>query len=78
MLSVVPNQTPRDYVTAEPAQHDSLGDLIRQQNAQANIVPQSHPQASHAVPKKGEKGYGATDRRALDRLFETSGGSAKP
>ncbi|HWY61304.1 MAG TPA: CvpA family protein [Rhizomicrobium sp.] len=74
MLSVVPNQTPRDYVTADPSTHDSLGDLIRKQDDQAN----GQAEASPAAPKKGEKGYGATDRRALDRLFETSGGSGKP
>ena len=75
MLSIVPDQSPRDYVTADPARHDSLGDLIRQQNEQANIAPESPAQPSHATPKKGEKGYGASDRQALDKLFETSGGN---
>jgi uncharacterized membrane protein required for colicin V production len=78
LLSLVPSQTPRDYVTAEPATHDSLGDLIRRQNEQAKLAPESAPQPSHAAAKKGEKTYGASDRRALDRLFETSGGSPKP
>jgi membrane protein required for colicin V production len=78
LLSLVPSQTPRDYVTADPATHDSLGDLIRRQNEQANMAPQSPAQPSHAAAKKGEKTYGASDRRALDRLFETSGGSPKP
>lgn len=81
MLSAVPNQNPRDYVTVEPTghdSHDSLGDLIRKQNEQANRAPESSTRVSHATPKKGEKGYGATDRSALDRLFETSGGSGKP
>ena len=75
MLSVVPNQSPRDYVTVDPESHDSLGDLIRKQNEQANITPETPAQTSPAAPKKGEKGYGATDRRALDKLFETSGGN---
>jgi hypothetical protein len=69
LLSVVPSQVPRDYVTAEPATHDKLGDLIRKQDEQANVA-----QASHATPKKAGKTYGESDRRALDKLFETSGG----
>jgi membrane protein required for colicin V production len=75
MLAAVPSQTPRDYVTPDPASHDSLGDLIRQQNEQADIAPETPAQPSHAAPKKGEKGYGASARRALDKLFETSGGN---
>ena len=68
LLSVIPSQTPRDYITAQPsASHDSLGDLIKRQNEEASDTPP--PPAS----KKAEKTYGASDRRALDRLFETTG-----
>ncbi len=73
LLAAIPNQTPRDYITAEPTHHDSLGELIRQQNAEATPAAVSHDSA-----KKREKTYGATDRRALDRLFETTGGNGRP
>ena len=73
LLAAIPNQSPRDYFTAEPAHRDSLGALIRKQNEQAAAAPESHDSA-----KKREKTYGATDRRALDRLFETTGGNGRP
>ena len=72
LLSAVPSQTPREYITPEPSRHDSLGELIRQQDAEAAASDR------HVSAKKPEKTYGATDRRALDRLFETSGGSGRP
>ena len=69
LLSVIPSQTPRDYITAAPsASHDSLGDLIKRQNEEASSAPPASP-----ASKKAEKTYGASDRRALDRLFETTG-----
>ena len=70
LLSVVPNQAPRDYVTAEPKKQDRLGELIRKEDAEADAA-----QPSHAAPKKAGKTYGESDRRALDKLLETSGGS---
>jgi membrane protein required for colicin V production len=75
LLSVIPSQTPRDYVTAAPrASHDSLGDLIQRQNEEASSAPNSAPNSDRApAAKKAEKTYGASDRRALDRLFETTG-----
>jgi len=72
LLAAIPNQSPRDYITAAPAYHDSLGELIRQ-NDEAAAAPVSHDSA-----KKREKSYGATDRQALDKLFETTGGSGRP
>jgi uncharacterized membrane protein required for colicin V production len=72
LLAAIPNQAPRDYITAAPAHHDSLGELIRQ-NDQAAAAPVRHDSA-----KKREKTYGATDRQALDKLFETTGGSGRP
>jgi membrane protein required for colicin V production len=72
LLSAIPNQTPRDEITASPrnTSHDRLGDLIQRQNEEADSAP-----SSNNVPaaKRDEKTYGASDRRALDRLFETSG-----
>jgi len=53
---------------------DDLGALIRRQNEEANTAPQSRP----APAKNAPQDYGATDRRALDRLFETSGGTREP
>lgn len=73
MLSAVPSQRPRDYVTAEPDRNDRLGNLIRQQDEEASARRDSPTQTSHV--QKGQKTYGATDRRALDRLFQTTGGS---
>jgi membrane protein required for colicin V production len=68
MLSAVPSQAPRDYVTAEPAAHDSLGDLIRQQNEQ------TAQKSTQSAAKKSEKTYRDSDRSALDKLFQTSSG----
>ena len=70
LLAAIPNQSPRDYITAAPANHDSLGELIRQNDEAAPDSPDS--------AKKREKTYGATDRQALDKLFETTGGSGRP
>jgi membrane protein required for colicin V production len=75
LLSLIPERDQRDFASGpahEPERHDdALGNLIRRQNQQANEVP--------AQPaKKAVKGYGAKDRRALDKLLETTGGSGKP
>jgi len=71
LLSVIPSQEPRDYITAVPrASHDRLGDLIQRQNEEADSAPNSY---KAPASKKSEKTYGASDRRALDRLFETTG-----
>jgi membrane protein required for colicin V production len=71
MLAALPSQTPRDSVTAEPAKQDRLGDLIREQSEQASSASQSGTQTA---AKKGEKTYRDSDRRALDKLFQTSSG----
>jgi membrane protein required for colicin V production len=73
LLAAMPNQAPRDDITAEPTHGDSLGALIRRQNEEAAASSESHDSA-----KKREKTYGATDRQALDKLFETTGGSGRP
>jgi membrane protein required for colicin V production len=87
LASVVPSQAPRDYVTpaskkeAEkqgekqvakhaqktPQQQDNLGELIRQEDNADMTQP--------AAAKKAGNSYGESDRRALDKLFETSSGS---
>ena len=72
LLAAVPSQAPRDSIPAEPDRHDGIGDLIQQQNADATAAPERRDSA-----QKSEKTYGATDRSALDKLFETSGGSGK-
>jgi membrane protein required for colicin V production len=43
-------------------------------------APAAHPHPAKPPKKHGKKGYGAGDRHALDRLFETtgSGGTQKP
>ena len=68
MLAAVPSQAPRDYLPAEPSAHDSLGDLIRKQSEQSSQT------STQTAAKKGEKTYGESDRQALDKLFQTSGG----
>jgi membrane protein required for colicin V production len=79
LLSLVPNQAHQDFtVTAPqaPVRHDPVADMIRRQDAPAAPVAQHRP----ATPAKTDKTYGASDRRALDRLIETSGngGNRKP
>jgi membrane protein required for colicin V production len=60
-------QAPQQASRQAP-QQDSLGQLIRAQDNQADAA-----QASSA--QKAGNSYGESDRRALDKLFETSGGS---
>jgi membrane protein required for colicin V production len=85
LRSLVPNYGPND-LGVHP--RDELGDLIRRnegpvkvenaaQNTQVPGDPMSHKNISAA---RTEKGYGATDRRALDSLVEATGngGSSKP
>ena len=78
LLSLVPNQAQPDLAAnppPEPAHRDPLADMIRRQD-------QAAPMAQHrpAPTQKADKSYGARDRRALDRLIETTGngGSGKP
>ncbi len=67
---------------------DALGDLIRRneepvklENAGENTqLPEDHMPHPSISAARGEKGYGAKDRRALDSLVEATGngGSGKP
>jgi len=72
LLTLVPGQAHRDLAgagTPPRREKDALGALIRRQDAAA--VPVQHRHALHGT---GQKGYGAADRRALDRLLETTRG----
>jgi hypothetical protein len=67
---------------------DELGDLIQrneepvklENSAQNPQVPEDHMSQSNISARRGEKAYGAKDRRALDSLVEATGngGSGKP
>ena len=52
-----------------------LGELIREQNDAGKRG--YRPETGRKPPKRAAKTYGAKDRRALDSLFETTGGSGK-
>ncbi len=79
LASVMPSQAPRDYVTPAPKKpaekqaqkqpQDDLGALIRRQDRDDNKAD-----TAQAAAKSGNS-YGESDRRALDKLFETSSGS---
>lgn len=70
LLTLVPGLIHHDLADALPRGADALGALIRNQD-EAAAVPAQH---SHALHGEGQKGYGAADRRALDRLLETTRG----
>jgi membrane protein required for colicin V production len=90
MLSLVPNRTFGNFSIARPQPQprtgDAIGNLI-QSNQDANRVapeqrepdevrekpPENPVQGSPA--KKAAKGYGASDRRALDTLLQSGGGN---
>jgi membrane protein required for colicin V production len=86
VMALVPNhhtfegqRAPDDHRGPPPK---SIRDLIQHPNGAPPVTPPGNadvpkPPKSHKPPKKG---YGAHDRRELDRLFETtgSGGSGKP
>jgi membrane protein required for colicin V production len=89
LLSLVPNRAKSDFSFAAHSDapehgHDTIGDLIRD-NDTANRVPpeQREPDPYRERPaqaspaKKAEKGYGASDRRALDTLLQNGGGPGK-
>lgn len=77
ILALVPNQDLRDmragHVSDEPS--DSTARVV-------NVpVPQAKPTVTARIThKRGQKAYGAGDRRALDRLIEATGNgeSGKP
>lgn len=69
---------------AQEGTEDPLGDLIRRSqepaNAEGQPVPGGHMSHARISTGAGAKGYGASDRHALDSLVEAtgSGGSGKP
>jgi membrane protein required for colicin V production len=68
LLAVVPDQrfgTTKEEPAATP------------ENA-AIPVPEPKPAVASASRKRGQKAYGARERRELDRLIETTGGSGNP
>jgi membrane protein required for colicin V production len=69
LLSLVPDQH-LGFAKAEPAQHAAESAAIP--------TPQPKPAAASAPKKRGQKAYGARERRELDRLIETTGGSGNP
>ncbi len=84
ILSLVPAHARSDFALGKAENsrsRDAIGDII-QGNEDANRVPsgqrepdREEPQASPA--KKAEKGYGASDRRALDTLLKNGGGTSR-
>jgi hypothetical protein len=85
MLRLIPSQSRGIFAVShdstEPRQDDAIGNLIRE-NQDANgaadtpAEPRERPEntAQGSSAKKAEKGYGASDRRALDNLLQSGGG----
>lgn len=69
LLALVPDQH-LDTASVEPAQPAT-------ENAEIP-KPQPKPVAGSTARKRGQKAYGAKERRELDRLIETTGGSGNP
>jgi hypothetical protein len=68
LLAVVPDQH-LGTAKAEPASGPKDA---------AIPVPEPRPGVATASRKRGQKAYGARERRELDRLIETTGGSGNP
>jgi membrane protein required for colicin V production len=85
MLTLMPDRT-RDNFADQPGARpdDAIGNLIRD-NEDANRVPEGQREpgntrekpAENLRARKTEKGYGAAERRALDKLFESAGNGKK-
>jgi len=80
LLALVPDQSKDGQtkggtapVAAQPAAQPAAGPR------DAGAVPRPTPKpVSPAHRKRGQKAYGAKERRELDRLIETTGGNGKP
>ena len=85
MLRLIPGQSRGMFAVSHdsgaPRQDDAIGNLIRQDqdaNGAADTPPEPResPENTRKAPvKKVKKGYGATDRRALDNLLQSGGGN---
>lgn len=77
ILSLVPARARRDFTLEAgpraPRSSDAIGDLIRDDGR----TPQEPREPAPAPAKKAEKGYGASDRRALDTLIQNGGGNGR-
>ena len=74
LVALIPDQGPEvrshppHSEPSQPVAHpQSIEDLI------GKPAPATHTKPAKPKPKPKKKGYGAGDRRALDRLFETTG-----
>jgi membrane protein required for colicin V production len=86
LLALVPSRERHDgdAISADPATKNdksAKSDVETPETDAPAPTPAPAPvPVKHKPPKHGKKGYGAGDRRALDRLFETTGngGNGKP
>jgi len=73
LLALVPDRDHHEVVEPAPStgpKPTSIDDLLR---GPAHVTHPVHPAPKPDGKKKHKKGYGAQDRRALDRLFEATG-----
>ncbi len=72
LLALVPERDHQDLAELPPPRPLTIDDLLRKPHPAVHA--QIHPMPKPADRKRhGKKGYGAHDRRALDRLFEATG-----
>jgi membrane protein required for colicin V production len=85
MLRLIPGQSRGMFAVSHdstaPRQDDAIGNLIRQDqdaNGAADTPPEPRESPANtqgSSTKKVQKGYGASDRRALDNLLQSGGGN---
>ncbi|HUJ45787.1 MAG TPA: hypothetical protein VLV55_01540, partial [Rhizomicrobium sp.] len=71
ILSLIPDESAR-YI-----KDHSIGSVARNEAPAPQVEPKPSPHTTKLAKdrKPHRKGYGAADRRALDRLFEATGGN---
>lgn len=72
LLSLVPDQ---HFATERPRGQAAAPAPAADRSA---AVPRPAPKPAAAARKRGQKAYGAKERRELDRLIETTGGNGNP
>lgn len=91
ILSLVPGQSRQNFPAEQPAKApDPIGELIRGGGNSAPPArsstgsygereppPATVPPPQGSPARNAERGYGATDRRALDSLIQSSGGNGR-